>query len=342
MSSNVTTSDNKTMPIDQYGRYNVVASVIKQLMAKKNQTKVKILDLGGYKGEIYRFFNKNEAAITILDIYDVDDKNYVKGSAMDLPFDDNSFDYVVSFEVFEHIERKDRELFIKEGARVSRGAFLLTAPFAGDHDEVFKSEVHINDLWQKIHKQNHQWLHEHIMYKTPKTTEIESILNKQALLFKKIGNNDLILWNLMLSFSSYKTLFEPTGRDIDIQFFYNDNYEILDSNTDHFYRYIYIIGPDTESVELAKNTDVPIERKVETVTKLISLLFMKMSSDVLKDRVWRQKRIEKVVIERDHQIHLMRDRADIHQKELESIISSKSWGYARKIANIKDIIVKNK
>jgi SAM-dependent methyltransferase len=50
-------------------------------------------------------------------------------SATDLPFDQNTFDWHVSFEVLEHID--DPETFFKEAARVLKkgGHLALTAPF---------------------------------------------------------------------------------------------------------------------------------------------------------------------------------------------------------------------
>ncbi len=54
----------------------------------------------------------------------------VSGSALDLPFEDNSFDLVTSFHVIEHIKPGQVNIFIKEILRVLRpdGHFVIITP----------------------------------------------------------------------------------------------------------------------------------------------------------------------------------------------------------------------
>lgn len=56
--------------------------------------------------------------------------NYALGSALSLPFEDNSFDIVVSFEVIEHIPKKTETIMFKEINRVLKkdGSFFLSTP----------------------------------------------------------------------------------------------------------------------------------------------------------------------------------------------------------------------
>lgn len=323
--------DNLSMPIDQYGRYGIVAEKIKELMATKGQEKVTILDIGGYKGEIHRFFKESEASITVLDLYDCDDLNYVKGSALDLPFKDGAFDYTVSFEVFEHIPRKDRAQFIKEAIRVSKGAFVLTAPFAGGNNEVLQSEIYVNDLWKKLHHENHPWLYEHISYKTPKTEELESILKMQELAFKKTGNNELVLWNLMLSFNYITTLFRPSGLNPDIHRFYNENVDILESHASHYYRYVYVIGEDSEKVTLAKTNAVPYVEKVQKTSELINKVFLGIAEDIKEKANLKQKELDKVSKELELRISL-HDSLQEETMRIQGLLELERNSYPLKVA----------
>lgn len=303
-----------SMPIDQFGRYGIVAQKIKELVKAKGQKKVTILDVGGYKGEVHRFFNENEALITVLDLFESNEDNYVKGSALDMPFEDNSFDYVVSFEVFEHIPRDDRVKYIEEATRVSKGTFILTAPFSGVDDEVLKSEEYVNNLWKSMHGENHIWLHEHILYRTPKEVELEDILKDKKLSYKKIGNNDLVLWNMMLSFNYLTTLFRGSGLNPDVQRFYNQNAEVLESNSDAYYRYIYVIGTDAALLEGEKNIQVSSTEKIEKTNQLINEVFLSISKDIKKSLDSKQSELDKAAKELELRIQMH----DSLNKELEN------------------------
>lgn len=287
--------DNITIPSDQYGRYYTSTNLIKEIAKLKKITKISILDVGGYKGETHRFFDKDEADITVLDLYDSRAKNYIKGSALAMPFADNSFDFVVSFEVFEHIPRDERDVFIEECNRVSREAFVITAPFSGDKNEVLYSEERVNGLWKYMHKQNHPWLTEHIQYVTPKQAELENILEKKALHYKSVGDNELLLWNLMISFNYLTTLFRPNGLNPDIQEFYNLNKKHIESNSSVYYRHIYCISRD-EHVIKKLSDQRPLDARIDPkdrqkiVADLINKIFIQISRDVrLKEKQHKQE-----------------------------------------------------
>ncbi len=95
----------------------------------------KVLDLGcgdGYLAELIE--KKNNCDVTCLDISEVALKKakarnlkVVLGSLEDpLPFNDNSFDYVIATEALEHISATEKALL--EMARVSKGHMLVSIP----------------------------------------------------------------------------------------------------------------------------------------------------------------------------------------------------------------------
>ena len=62
---------------------------------------------------------------------------FVKGDVKALPFNAKSFDFVVSFETIEHIQKDEQEIFVAEVSRVIRddGIFICSTPnaaFAGN------------------------------------------------------------------------------------------------------------------------------------------------------------------------------------------------------------------
>src|SRR5215210_4298040 len=90
-----------SLPFDQHQRYRIVADAIERL--REGSGPLRILDVGGGEGIILNFLPEDR--ITILD-QSADEAGYgfVRGEATALPFEDESFDYVASVDVYEHIE----------------------------------------------------------------------------------------------------------------------------------------------------------------------------------------------------------------------------------------------
>lgn len=321
------------LPIDQYGRYYIVAEIIKSLIKKKKQASATILDIGGYNGSIHKFFNKKEATITVLDTFESSAKNYIRGDALQLPFSDKSFDYVVSFEVFEHIPRADRDTFIREATRVTKGPFILTAPFDSKNSEVHKSEEIVNGLWKHIHGKDHEWLEEHLSYKIPQASELEEILARHELSYGKVGNNDLLLWNIMQSLAFTTTLYRQTGQNQDVQKFYNHNIQILEGDSQLYYRYVYIVG-ESAGVTEEWTKRLSIDRKDKSIKmfELVNKIFSSLSDDIkilIRDRDSALSEIDNLKYQLD-----ISTQDNMHLKrELTAIKQSKAWKLSQKLSN---------
>lgn len=90
-----------------------------------------VLDVGSYDG--YWLSTQKAKNKYALDL-DIDEKHegihYVRHTALDIPFRDNTFDQVFAYDVLEHIEKGKEKIFIKELIRVCKkgGEIILSTP----------------------------------------------------------------------------------------------------------------------------------------------------------------------------------------------------------------------
>jgi ubiquinone/menaquinone biosynthesis C-methylase UbiE len=113
----------------------LVRSALRELLDSRRQYR-KALEVGAGIATLTQLV-KSHAQIETYITSDVDESDTadVVCDAQDMPFEDQSFDLIISFEVMEHIP--DPEAFISETARVltAEGDVLFTLPFIyGRHD----------------------------------------------------------------------------------------------------------------------------------------------------------------------------------------------------------------
>jgi len=113
------------LPFDQYQRYATAARVVDALGGASGR---RVLEVGGAPGFLEQFFPA--AQLAIIDRYGTHSGNFVVADGAHLPFDDDSFDIVVTLDTLEHIPTQHRAAFLAECRRVSRDFVVLSAPHA--------------------------------------------------------------------------------------------------------------------------------------------------------------------------------------------------------------------
>lgn len=246
MSEPGATPDLYSLAFDQYSRQKWAALFIDHV--REGKKPLKILDVGGYKGQTAVFQKEDE--VTICDLFDVEEPSYVKGDGRSLPFEDKEFDFVVTFDTYEHVIREDRQQFISELLRVAKNGVILAAPFDDENGSVFQAEVDLNDYHRKLYGKDHPWLTEHIEYRIPLKKELDNLLEKLKLPFVPMASNDLYTWVLMQTiYFSIDLDDDLRGRVDDINRYYNKELARLDSTTGPAYRQIYFISTQPELVD---------------------------------------------------------------------------------------------
>lgn len=251
------------LPFDLFMRNFIITQIVDQI---RNQKKLKILDVGGRNGSL-KFENDD---YVILDIRTIDndiEKNcYFQGNAKCIPFKDESFDIVISSDLYEHIPQQDRKIALDEMLRVSKKFIILGAPFYSP--EIEKSEIILNDYYLKLNGEDHPWLKEHIEIGLPDIEEFESILLGKKCSFQKIGSNHLSIWFKILMLIIYASRHEvPLDYLKKIYTFYNKHCFELGDSLEPTYRKIYAI----QKFGIIENINVISRRSVIDTQKLRQL-----------------------------------------------------------------------
>ena len=134
------------LPFDLYQRYRLAAQVGSRL------TQGPVLDVGGLMGDrdghlatTADFFAgaKTEAPVQVrsTDLRHCDHPGHAPAAAWEQPFEDASFDLVLSLDVLEHLEPERRPGFLSELDRVAGSFILVGAPFSTPEVERAEEEL---------------------------------------------------------------------------------------------------------------------------------------------------------------------------------------------------------
>lgn len=273
------------LPIDQYTRQAWVRNVINAL--RSGHETFTILDVGGHKGKTRLFQNKD--SVTISDLFDVEENGYVKTNGKNLPFADNSFDFVVSFDTYEHVPRAQRDVFLKEAYRVARKAVFVAAPFDKEKNgEISLAEKTLNQYHIDLYGTDHRWLREHIDYGIPTTEEIERLIRKAGMHFTSIPTNDIDIWLIIQTlYFSIELDTDMRGRVDDVNRMFNKDFEKYDKPIDSPYRNIYIISKDKKLIDKTQKyldtLPTEVKNKVEFMSFALSVFGKKYRDTVTHD-----------------------------------------------------------
>lgn len=254
------------LPFDQYQRYRLVADLVRSVATER----LRILDVGGRTALLRRFLPEHE--IVLVDRKSSEEDGLVLGDGSRLPFRDDAFDLVCSFDTLEHVPTHRRSEFVDECARVARRWIALAGPYADA--EVAESEALLRGVLAGMGVRNVH-LEEHARHGLPERPRVEERLRAAGAEHATFAHGNLSLWLPAMAIALYMDV-EPTLRDAarDVHRFINR--ELYDS--DHggrTYRHVVFgaLGgaPLPEAPPLASPASVevaPARKLVEYVAEL--------------------------------------------------------------------------
>lgn len=197
---------------DQYQRYKKTQEIVNEL--RNQHEKFNILEVGANEHRNLEKFLPHDT-ITYLDIHldeaFQNDPQYILGDATQMDLPDESYDFIIALDVFEHIPAERRKNFIDEINRVSKKGFILMGPF--DTDGVEDAEKNVNAFFKGLVGNDHPWLVEHIENGLPNWDKTLTYLKEKGIQYTCAEHGSINVWeNLMryhfLSVYSNKVLSE--------------------------------------------------------------------------------------------------------------------------------------
>lgn len=328
----------KDIPFDQFTRLNIVAHILNNLRTESD--KFKILDVGGYNGKTQEFLSKDE--VIVVDVVNAKIKNYVIASGLRLPFKDREFDFVISFDVLEHISASDREKFLLECIRTSRRGVIMCAPYFTKANQ--RAEESLNQFYKSVTGVDHRWLSEHIENGLPELTKLEVYAKRAGLFVGSAYSNDLFFWVLMQSALYTNEKYNIAAEKlINANSFFNHrlglDWKIIQGNS---YREILYCFRDEKDALKITNTITnsshgdDVEFLIEATVKVINYFLSSIQRTETKYQIaeGRLKIAESEIKKLDK---IRRGTEGI----LQDILTSKRWYYANRISNLKNKVINN-
>jgi GT2 family glycosyltransferase/glycosyltransferase involved in cell wall biosynthesis len=261
--------DLREVPFDQYQRYEICKRLIDEF-AHNTDRKLKVLDIGGFfigpnNGEPLlpgvEFLPKHD--VLVIDTIEASVKHYMKSDGRNLPFEDNSFDFVIANDVFEHVPPNDRERFMLEIIRVSKNYVVMNNPYYTPKNAL--AEKILYEYIINVLHSEHKMLQEHLLYGLPRIDFMRSVLEKNQFIYSYYFSGDIDNWiHLML------LRHELISRKINssvvnyLDSFYNEFHFENEMNLSEGYRATFIIAKSDENRLINQNFFERIDKTVST------------------------------------------------------------------------------
>lgn len=256
-------------------RYIMQAAVLETYQQHMGIKRLKVLDVGGSGSIITQFIDVD---LTILDILPNRQKlpNYIRGSALEMPLPDNSFDVVISCDVLEHIPKESRKKFLMESARVTRDLLITAAPF--DLEGVRAAEISANDFYKKLTGKDHIWLLEHLQDALPDIHEAHHALRSSGMHVGHFSHTSLQNWQLVTRAGFFLEQERLDDKDPD----FVEHIRALNSHyLDHLMAYDFSETGYRTFLLASKQHELDIKREKDVFDPLLTPIYQSLTDAIL-------------------------------------------------------------
>ncbi len=189
--------------VDVWQRYSAVCGPALAAQNGDNRGRLSILDVGGGSGEILTFLSPSRYDICVLDANqaalkrDTDRRvRYVPASGESLPFEDDSFDVVVSVDCIEHVPEAVKPRFLAELKRVARKRVVIHTPAKSADRQYLGDELdeRFNRWHRRLYRVDAPNTREHLEAGVPELEELASSFPGAKL----TGSQNAETWYLVM------------------------------------------------------------------------------------------------------------------------------------------------
>ena len=313
------------IPFDQYQRYKKTQEIIDSIRRKNH---LNILEVGSNEHRLLNTFLSKDS-ILFLDKYVsdkyIDNPAFIKSDACNMSLEDDSFDFVITLDVFEHIPLKERGKFLDEIERVSRIGFVLASPFCSD--EVLSAERRANEFFKILYGYDYPWLKEHLDLKLPVLEDTLGYLNKKNGQTKCFNHGSLFLWEKLI-----KIHFYAAGDEIlynyrtEIDEFYNKNLYVHDFSEPCYRTFIVKLHDKSFNLDVF-NQEIPLDVLSNHITALNHLesSFYALGALVKNKNLVKEYIINpqaKTVEKCEEKLKLLNDNVEKHENLVQKVLES--------------------
>ena len=282
----------QNIAFDLYERYILLERVAE--LFRPQRSPYRVLDVGGHTPSFWDGFPSlagalvPDANVVVVDqIPTADLRDYVRASGMQLPFRDETFDFVCSFDTLEHIPAEERAQFMAELLRVTRDGLYLAFPFASETNRWAESVV--LEYTSVVLKDPLPALTEHRQFGLPIREDVTGVFShsKHAWISFDQGNTDVWLL-MMLTYHSLRLAGTDFVQQLNARF--NQAYAAQDWS-EPAYRAAYLLSKRRAAGDLeAVRASLPVGEKRADLQGLLAFcqLFLTIAQNgrvnVDKDR----------------------------------------------------------